>query len=90
MSNVSVRELGRNASRVVNEVAKSGRPALVTRHGTPVVALVPIDEGALEDFILANAPEFVRDMRQADRDLRRRRTRPAAEVFAELEREDTA
>jgi prevent-host-death family protein len=90
MSNVSIRDLGRNASRVVNQVAKSGRPALVTSHGTPVVAIVPIDEEALEDFILANSPEFVRDMRQADRDLRRGRTRSAAEVFAELDREDTA
>jgi prevent-host-death family protein len=55
VSTVSIRELQRNASRVVDDVAASGRPALVTRHGHPVAALVPVAERELEDLVLAAA-----------------------------------
>lgn len=86
MSTVSIRELSRNASGVVAEVSASGRPAVVTKHGAPVAAVIPIDAGDLEDFVLAKAPRYLADMEAADADLRAGRTRNAAEVFAELER----
>ena len=54
MSIVSIRDLGRNPSGVVDEVARSGRPALVTRNGRPVAALVRLDQVALEDWALAS------------------------------------
>ena len=38
---------------MVDEVERSGRPALVTRNGRPVAALVRIDEASLEDWMLA-------------------------------------
>jgi prevent-host-death family protein len=55
VSTVSIRELQRNASRVVEHVSATGRPALVTRHGHPVAALVPVGERDLEDYMLAAA-----------------------------------
>lgn len=64
-----IRDLARQTSQVVDEVEKTGKPALITRHGKPVAALVPVDESELEDWILANAPEFVRAMRSADREI---------------------
>lgn len=82
---VGIRELANRAGGVVDEVARSGRPALITKRGRPVAALVPIDEEGLEDWVLANAPEFTRSMAGADRDLAKRRTRPAFEVLDELE-----
>lgn len=87
MPSVSIRELSRNPSKVVAEVAATGRPALVTRHGRAVVALVPIDEDELEDFVLSYAPEFIRSRKEADEDLRRGRTREAFGFFDELEAE---
>jgi prevent-host-death family protein len=51
MSFVSIRELSRNPSVVVDEVERTGRPAIVTRNGKPVVALVRIDPAALEDWV---------------------------------------
>ena len=57
MSFVSIRELSRNPSAVVDEVVRSGRPALVTRNGKPVAALVRIDQAALEDWVQATAGE---------------------------------
>lgn len=53
MSVVSIRDLSRNPSAVVDEVERSGRPALVTRNGKPVAALVRVDEASLEEWMLA-------------------------------------
>lgn len=90
MNTIGVRELARNASRVVENVARSKEPALVTRHGRPTVAVVPIDQDELEDWILANAPEFVEGMKEAQRELLAGRTHSLEEVMAEIEDEHTA
>jgi len=84
MASVSIRDLSRNTSRVVEDVASTGRPALVTRHGAPVAAVVPIDTEKLEDFVLANSPDVLASLKEADDDLAAGRTRSAAEVFDSL------
>lgn len=84
MSTVSIRELSRNASGVIADVTSSGHPAVVTKHGAPVAAVIPIEPGELEDFVLANAPRHLADMKAAERDLAAGRARDAADVFAEL------
>ena len=83
MGTVSIRELSRNAGGVINEVASTGRPAVVTRHGTPVAAVVPIDPGDLEDLVLAKAAHYLADFVAADDDFEAGRTRPALDVFDE-------
>lgn len=85
MATVSIRDLGRNPSQVVDEVVRTERPAIITRHGRPVAAMIAVDADGLEDFVLANAPEFVRSARAADGDLRAGRVRPADVVFSEIE-----
>lgn len=87
MPTISIRDLGRRPSQVIDEVVRTGRPAIVTRYGRPVTAIVAVDPDELEDFVLAHAPAFVRSMRTADADLRAGRTRPASEVFDELDRD---
>jgi prevent-host-death family protein len=87
---VSIRELQRDVSRVVQEVATTGRPALVTRHGRLMAALVPVAESDLEDFVLANAPEFVAAVQEAEKDLRAGRARPLDEVLAEIDEQPDA
>lgn len=84
MGTVGIRELSRNASKIIQEIETTGRPVIVTRHGQPIAALWRIDEDALEDFVLANAPEFVESMREAEEDYREGRAQPAEEVYAEL------
>lgn len=66
MATVTIRELGRQVSGVVNEVRATGRPTFVTHRGTPVAVLLPLDADALEEHVLANAPEYVASMREAD------------------------
>ena len=90
MSTISIRDLQRNTSGVVADVADSKHAALVTRHGEPVAALVPIDAQDLEDYLLSKVPGFAEDMAAADRALADGQTRSAAEVFAELDVQEDA
>lgn len=87
MSSVGIRDLSRNPSKVVEEVMTTRRPALVTRHGKLVAAIVPIDDTALEDWVLANAPEFVDDREAALRERDAGETVPLDEFLAELDSE---
>jgi len=90
MPTIGVRDLQCNPGRVLDELQRSGRPAFVTRHGQPAVVLLPIDAAALEDYVLANAPEYVASMQEADEDGAAGRARSAADVIAEIEAEDPA
>jgi prevent-host-death family protein len=85
MGSITIRELSRRTSAVVSDVARTGRPTLVTRHGAPMVAVVPIDEAELEDFILSTTPSFAADLAEAQRALASGKTRPADAVFDEMD-----
>jgi prevent-host-death family protein len=58
MASVTLRELARNTASVISAIEVSGRPALVTRNGRPVAALVPVNEAALEDWLLEHAAGY--------------------------------
>lgn len=89
VSTISIRDLQRNTSGVVADVANSKRAALVTRHGEPIAALVPIDAQDLEDYLLSKVPGFAEDMAAADQAHADGQTRSAADVLAELDAQDT-
>ena len=89
MPTIGIRELSNNASSVVEEVARSGRPTLVTKNGKPVAALVAIDEDALLDYVLATSPEYVRTINSAQTEIALgNRGRDLEEVLAELNAEE--
>lgn len=90
MESYGIRELQRRPSEIVEQVEKTGRPALVTRYGKLAAVLMPIDSDAFEDYVMANAPEFVASMREAEEDVREGRTRPAEEIIAEIDAEEAA
>ena len=69
MATVTLRELARNTATVLQELETTRRPALVTRNGRPVAALVPIDETALEDWLLEHASVYTREVAAADPEL---------------------
>ncbi len=89
MASVNVRELARNTSKVIDDVTHRRQATLVTRDGLPVAALVPIDADALQDWILANAPEFVEGMRLADEEARRGDTVSFDDLLAKPKRKTT-
>lgn len=85
MSAIAIRALANGASRVVREVQETGRPAIITNRGRPVAAIVPLTTEQLEDWVLANMPEFIESMNEADEDLAAGRTRSMADIFADDE-----
>ncbi len=86
MPTVGIRMLANHTSSVVDEVARSGRPALVTRNGKPVAALVAVDEEGLLDYVLAHAPEYARSTADAEADVARGdRGRSLDDVLADID-----
>ena len=87
MATVTIRELGRNASSVVEEVRTANAPTLVSKHGTVVAALVPIADNVLEDWVLNTYLEESGIFDEAERDLREGNVISAADAAAELDEE---
>jgi prevent-host-death family protein len=85
MGVVGVRELGRSASKVVGDVRRTGRPVIVTVNGKPVAVVVPLNQEALEDYVLAYAEEFVRDQLEAEHELQSGKTHALTDVLAEFD-----
>jgi len=85
MATFSIRELTRNAGRVVDDVSRTRRPALVTRRGTPVAALVPLDPEELEDLVLARAPQILEDLAAGEADIAAGATVALGDALAELD-----
>lgn len=81
MPAITIRALADGASRVVREVQESGRPAVITNRGRPVAAIVPLTTEQLEDWVLANLPEFTESMMEADEDLRSGLTTSLEDAF---------
>lgn len=85
MPTIGVRELARRTSAIIDEISENREPALITKRGRPVAYVVPVDPDEYEDWVLANAPEFVKSLREADRDVRKGRTVSLDEFEASLE-----
>jgi prevent-host-death family protein len=87
---VGIRQLARNASAIIRDVSKTGMPTVVTDRGKPVGVIYPFDEEDLEDYILANAPEFVARRKQADRDIAEGKAIPLEELLERFGVEEAA
>lgn len=88
MATFSIRELARNASRVVEDVSRTKRPALVTKHGIPVAAVVPLSADEIEDLVLARAPEILQDLAAGEADITSGGTVSLHDALAELNTAD--
>lgn len=72
MSTINMRELTRRTKSVVEEVIRTGRPAIVTIHGRPQVAVTPLVGAveAAEEHVLNNAaPGLQAAIRAGEADL---------------------
>ena len=84
---VGIRQLARNASAIIHDVSKTGKPTVVTDRGKPVGVIYPFDEEDLDDYLLANLPGLAERLEQADRDIAEGKTFSLAEGLARLEAE---
>lgn len=83
MSLLGIREFSRRVSRSIETIEKTGEPVILTRHGRPVVAVIPLDAEGFEDFVLSHVPEFSLSLKAADGELERGETRTRAELFGD-------
>ena len=85
---VSISRLSGRTSQVIREVAETGKVTFVTRRGRPVAVIAPVDSDRaddLPDHVLANMPEYVASMHQADEDLAAGRTNSLADAMADMD-----
>lgn len=85
MSTVSIRDLSRNASAVIAEVSRTGTPALITKGGEFVAAVVALSPEEVEDYVLATSKEILDSLAEAEEDLTAGRTVSHEDVFAHLD-----
>jgi prevent-host-death family protein len=85
MAVVGVRDLGKRASAIVDDVATTREGTVITKRGRPVAVLMPIDAERFEDYVLATAPDFVSATKDAEVAFRDGRTVSLADVVAELD-----
>jgi prevent-host-death family protein len=85
---LAIRDLSRHTGDVIRVLRAARRPAIVTDRGRPVALIIPTDPDQMEEFVIANAPEFIRSLALADAEFAAGLARPASEVFAELDLSD--
>jgi len=85
---VPVRELRAELANLLDEVTERREHVIVTRHGRPAVAIVPIDEyEALEETAeILSDPETLADIRKSRADFKAGRTHTLKQVEVELAR----
>lgn len=69
MKTVNTVELKNRANSLLREVRK-GTPIVVTLHGKPSAALIPLTEDGIEELILEYSPTFRRLIAEAEADVR--------------------
>jgi prevent-host-death family protein len=77
MAEVSLKQLGSNASRVVRAVEEGDR-VLVTKRSRPAAVILSVDEA--EDYLLALEPKFAPRREQGRRDFGGSRAVPLDEI----------
>ena len=50
----NVRELSRDTASILEEIAQTGQPALITQHGRFVAVLAPLKPGEIESRVLSD------------------------------------
>lgn len=81
---IGIRALQRETREIFDELERDGEPVVITHHGRPVAALIPIDREQAEALVLAAAPRFRESRRAKDETGGEARTRPIEEVVSEL------
>lgn len=60
----SMRDLNQQTARVMEEIARAGKPAFITRHGRFIAIITPLVPGWVESRVLA---EMAREIGKRDR-----------------------
>jgi hypothetical protein len=85
MPTIQVQELASRADEIMRELAATGERAIIVEGGRPLAVLSALTEDELEDYVLANDPEFVEGRKLALDEFRRGETKTLQEVLQELD-----
>ena len=55
----TLRDLNQQTDRIMEEIEKAGKPAIITRHGRFIAVITPLAPGQVESRVL---PEMAREM----------------------------
>lgn len=69
MKLVNTVELKNHANQLLRRVRR-GQPVVVTHHGKPTAALIPLDENGVEELAFEYSPRFHRLIAEAEADVR--------------------
>ena len=69
MTTVNTIELKTHANRLLKRVATKHQVVLITRHGHPYAALVPVSDDNLADLLWEYSPDVRRRLQTAAREL---------------------
>ena len=69
MKTVNTVELKNHANQLLRRV-RGGQPVIVTRHGKPTAALIPLTEDGVEELAFEYSPAFRRMIAEAEADVR--------------------
>jgi prevent-host-death family protein len=70
MQTVNTVELKNRTNAVLRRVRQRKQPIVVTHHGKPTAALIPVTEDDLDDLIMAYSPAFRKFIAEAEADVR--------------------
>jgi antitoxin (DNA-binding transcriptional repressor) of toxin-antitoxin stability system len=59
MAIIGIRDLLRDHKDIFARIDDENEPFLITRHGKPLAALVPVDPSQAEAYVLASSPDFI-------------------------------
>jgi prevent-host-death family protein len=86
MKFVNIRELQKEASSLVNLVEK-GEEVIITKRGKPAAVIYPLDEDAIEDYMIKHSPAIRKKIEEGMKDARAGRVTPIEDL---LKRKRTA
>ena len=69
MKTVNTVELKNHTNQLLRHV-RTGKPVVVTHHGRPTAALIPLTEDSLEELMMEYSPAFRRMIDEAEADIR--------------------
>lgn len=69
MKTVNTVELKNHANQLLRRVRR-GYPVVVTQHGKPTAALIPVTENGVEELTFEYSPRFRRLIAEAEADVR--------------------
>lgn len=79
---INIHELHSRTPQAIHQVELGAR-IVVTKRGKPKALLLPLSEDEIEDIVL-NSPSFMKGLKSAEREGRRKGWRSLAEVRKEL------